>query len=198
MARIYLVRHGETDWNRAERFTGQQDVPLNEPGREQARRLGRRLQAPWTHCFSSDLGRCTETAQLLLAGYPSAPDAKALSDLREIDGGQFEGLTRDEQHRRFPDWHSAHSTADDPDRVPFPGGESFRQLKERSIAAITRLGKSEGPVLVVTHGGVIRAVLSHVLGVPSGRLARLAVDNCGVTVVEWESPLAARVLRANG
>lgn len=198
MPHIYLVRHGQTDWNKADRFMGQQDVPLNDQGRNQAVQLSQRLQIPWAQCFSSDLSRCSETAAILLGGVAAGSAAAPEPALREIRGGQFEGLTREEQQRQFPAWHATRSTSDDPDGLPFPGGESFRELKERSVKALTRAAKSGGPILAVTHGGVIHAVLAHILDLSRKQLDRLELDNCGVTIVDWNGPHEARILQVNG
>ncbi len=197
MAILYLVRHGETDWNADGRFMGQSDVPLNERGRRQAAALAPRLAAEvpeWGLVVSSDLLRTRETRDVVLAGaaYAAMEDAR----LREIYGGSMEGLTREEQRVQFPEWWRA-SRAEQSDAVRFPDGESFEDMKCRVVDAIEEISVSQdGPILVVTHGGVVQAVLSEILHLSRVYRDRISVDNCSVTVVRWDVDRHA-ILRVN-
>lgn len=144
--RLWLVRHGATDWTEAGRFNGWTDVPLNDRGRAQARALGPLLpRADLARVWSSDLVRTTETACLALGG--SIPDAR----LRELDFGSLEG-------RRWEELESATQEA----LLRFetfraPGGESVADLLRRVTAWIDALPPGEH--VLFTHGGVIRALL---------------------------------------
>lgn len=197
MAIIYLVRHGETDWNVDGRFMGQFDVPLNERGRRQAAALASRLaqEVPeWGQVVSSDLLRTRETRDIVLAGadYAATEDAR----LREIYGGGMEGLTREEQRIQFPEWWRA-SRGELSDGVRFPGGESFEDMRRRVVDAIDEVSLSkDDPILVVTHGGVVQAVLSDILHLPRVYRDRISVDNCSVTVVRWDADCHS-ILRVN-
>ena len=198
MAIIYLVRHGETEWNAAGRFMGgQSDVPLNERGRLQAAALAPKLAqevSEWGRVISSDLCRARETRDIVLAGadYAVTEDAR----FREIYGGRLEGLTREEQQVQFPDWWRQ-SRQESSDGVRFPEGESFEDLRRRVVAAIEESWpSSEGPMLVVTHGGVIQAVLADILNLSREYRDRIRVDNCSVTAVRWEADQRV-ILRVN-
>jgi probable phosphoglycerate mutase len=161
--RLWLVRHGATDWSEAGRFNGWTDVSLNEVGRRQSERLREHLSA--THfdgIWSSDLVRATETARL--AGSSAVPDRR----LREIDFGDLEGLT----------WAECPAPVQEAlvafERFEAPGGESVTHLRDRALEFID--GLSPGNHLVFTHGGVIRVLSRGVDGdvnVPPGGLLRL-------------------------
>lgn len=163
MTQLLLVRHGETDWNRELRVQGHADPSLNETGRRQARALAERLAGVRVDAiYSSDLARARETAEILAASF----DAPVRFDaaLREVDTGNWTGLTRDEILESFPDAHRH-------------DGETREQLAERVVAAIDHMRAAHpgGHVLVVTHGGPVRAAWRHAGGYELERIA-----NCGV------------------
>ncbi|MEN9581245.1 MAG: hypothetical protein RJA70_4254 [Pseudomonadota bacterium] len=152
--RIYLARHGETDWNNEGRWQGQTDVPLNETGRRQAVALGKRLRSlGLAKLGSSDLLRATETAKIVGAEVGLVP-AFADPRLRERGFGVFEGLTRAEVESRYPEhWRSYQINRRN---VP-PDGEPFDALIARSSAALLD-HHIPAPTLFVTHGGVMRSL----------------------------------------
>jgi len=181
-----LVRHGETDWNRDRRFQGHADPPLNETGREQARALaselaGERLDAVYT----SDLARANETAEIIARrlGVPVVVDAA----LREIDVGEWQGLTWPEIEERFPDgvrkWRErGHG---------WEGGETYDALGERVVTALRRIGAEHpaGRILIVGHGGTVRSVRALLEGrsVAQSRVESPAIGNCEVFRVAAEN-----------
>jgi probable phosphoglycerate mutase len=144
---ILLARHGETQWNLERRFQGWADPPLNETGREQARVLAEQLRdTPFDAVYSSDLLRAHETAEIVAA--PHGAPVIADPGLREIDVGPLSGLTWAEVHERFGDAH--------------PHGETREQHHARVRAAIERIAQRHPGqrILVVTHGGTMRALHS--------------------------------------
>ncbi len=164
-ARWYLVRHGETEWNRADRAQGHADVPLNDAGREQAQALAKAVGSRrFDAAFSSDLSRATETTRILLNGGAPQPDVTA--DLRELSYGRWEGFTFADAERDDPTLFAKLVNAD-ADFVA-PGGESFQQLMARvqSFADRTRAAHPEGTLLVVAHGGSLRALAVAMLPLP--------------------------------
>jgi broad specificity phosphatase PhoE len=174
---IVLVRHGETDWNRERRYQGHADTPLNEAGRAQARDLAEILRPEGVSAlYTSPLRRASETARIIADQL--GLEALELEPLREIDVGDWQGLTVDEVRRRFPErvdvaWHSGWSN-----------GETDGELRARVVPAVLELGHRhpDGRVLGVTHAGPIRAVLAAASGLSHAesraRIGPLA--NCAV------------------
>ena len=168
MTTLLLARHGETDWNKEGRWQGWADPPLNETGRAQARKLAEQLrQTPFDAVYASDLRRAFETAELVAAphGVPVLSDA----GLREIDVGSWSGLTRVEIEARFPNGAR-------------PDGETREQHAARVLEAVERIARAnEGRrLLVVTHGGTMRALHGHLSDAPLHPVA-----NCGVLEVHF-------------
>jgi len=178
---LLLARHGETDWNNERRWQGHADRPLNVRGREQARELaesfaGRHVDA----VYASDLPRAHETAQIVAAqlGLPVTADAA----LREVDVGDWSGLVHSEIETRYPDgfrrWQEGGHGWD--------GGESYEEMGVRVVAALLEIA-SRHPgetVLVVSHGGAIRACQAAAAGLPDAEFRRAtkgtATPNCHV------------------
>ena len=176
-ATIVLVRHGETDWNRERRFQGHADQPLNEAGRRQAGELadllaGDRLAAVYT----SPLRRASETAAIVAERL--GLESHAVEALREIDVGDWQGLTIEEIRTRFPE------RADVAWRSGWENGETHDELGARVIPALRDLaGRHAGEsVLGVTHAGPIRAALAAATGVSlEESRARIGpLENCSV------------------
>jgi len=197
MTHIYLIRHGETDWNRDEICMGQTDIPLNELGRRQAELTAERLASEELDViYSSDLTRAVQTAQIISRLQTRRPKIIQRRDLRELDYGAWQGHRREELEARFPEAFSRGDPhrADPLDFKP-QGGESLRELRERSIRAfreILKLHRGE-TVAVVAHGGVIRHIVNYVLqqGAPLCRDDFLSfgflISNCGITLIVEES-----------
>jgi broad specificity phosphatase PhoE len=159
---LYVARHGETDWNAAGRWQGQTDVPLNPKGRAQALAIAERLRGEGIASIaSSDLLRARETAGIV-ADALGLEVGHVHADLRERRFGCFEGLTRDEVAERFPaEW--ARYLAD-PGPAP-PGGESRDALLARLLPAVLAAAdRLAPPLLVVMHGGAMRALLAEHVG----------------------------------
>lgn len=182
--RVFLVRHGETQWNTELRVMGQLDIPLNERGRAQARRTAELLaQEKFSAIYASDLVRAVETAQIIAA--PHRIDVITVPQLREARYGLWEGLTRQEVLERFPEEYQMRRT--DPANFRPSGGESRKELYERASRIFSEL-VAQHPrqkILIVSHGGTIRAILRYVLGLGPGN-GHFAVDNCGITIIDKE------------
>ena len=165
--RLLLARHGETDWNRVGRWQGHADEPLNDEGRRQAAELAEQLVVDGISAiYSSDLRRASETAKVVgeRLGLRVVED----TGLREIDVGSWSGLTRDQVRERFPEgferWLGGEIGHD---------GETREQLTERVVAAVERIAaRHEGEtVLLVMHGGAIRALRRQAAGDPGDPIA---------------------------
>jgi broad specificity phosphatase PhoE len=176
--RIVLVRHGETEWNRTRRVQGHTDVPLNDEGRRQARELAAELDGERVDAvYSSDLSRARETAEILSTAR-NIP-VVSLAELREKHFGTWEGLTANEVLERFPDAQAG----------GWGDGESSDDMAERIVQVVERIAEAhQGElVLVVTHGGPMRAILRHY----DGKSAPIA--NCGVVRLEAQDGVVRRV-----
>jgi glucosyl-3-phosphoglycerate phosphatase len=175
-----LWRHGQTTYNAERRFQGQSDVPLNDVGREQARRAARYLAAMKPDAiFSSDLSRAAETAAILaqLTGLPVQLD----KDLRERAGGSWEGKTADEIRAEFPDAFANWAPAD---------GETASAVADRASAAMERIadGLPGGSLAVVAaHGGTLGFGAARLLGIPDDLRALGPFGNCCWSVISRRS-----------
>jgi len=176
---LVLVRHGETDWNRENRFQGHADTPLNDTGRAQARALADDLgEDSFAAVYTSPLARAAETAAILAGalGLEPLPDPA----LKEVDVGSWSGLTRTEIEARYPEgfarWREYGHGWDD--------GETYDELGERVLTRLLDLGARHpgAAVLAVTHGGPIRSALAAAERVSFGEARRTihVVDNCAV------------------
>lgn len=160
MTHLWLVRHGETDWNVQSRMQGQSDEPLNAQGRAQAAAVKERLRGETIHAvYASDLARAWETAQ----GLDMTP-LKAEPRLREMNFGRWEGLTYEEIQAHDPDV-LARWGAEVMDFTP-PGGENLRQFAQRVASVLEELRENHAleTVLLVAHGGSLQILLALALG----------------------------------
>jgi broad specificity phosphatase PhoE len=169
---ILLARHGETDWNLEHRVQGHTDRPLNNTGREQARALAEELTGEDVDAvYASDLARALDTARAIAEprGLPVIP----VPELRERDFGTWEGLLDDEILARFPQARTG----------PWGDAETVEELEERVLAALRRIAEQhpDEQVLVVSHGGPLRAVLRH-----CSSEAVTRIENCHVAWIAVE------------
>ncbi|WP_209560889.1 histidine phosphatase family protein [Frigoribacterium sp. PvP032] len=203
MTLLYLVRHGETDWNRARRIQGATDIPLNDLGRSQAAEAGDLLaRRSFDRVVASPLSRAAETGSIIAArlGLPAPQLVPAVAERRY---GDAEGLTGTEVEQRFPTG------------TPVPGREGRRELLARVLPALVDIARStgdgagdgtgEGRVVVATHGAVIRAVVTHVagddvlhLGTPirNGSIHSFELRDGGLVLREFDDPIEDESERA--
>jgi broad specificity phosphatase PhoE len=194
--RVIFIRHGETDWNATLKYQGHAAIPLNERGRTQATTAAARLlRYEAVALYTSDILRAAQTADLIGTTLNLKPTT--LTDLREIDVGQWEGLTPEELYRRYPDHMREYER--DPARTVRLGGESYAQLQERSLRALQTIQaahRSDETILAVSHGGTIRALLCHVIGLDLAHFGRMWLDNGSFTELRHRSN-SWRLVRLN-
>jgi alpha-ribazole phosphatase len=183
MITVWMVRHGETDWNQVRRFQGSSDTELNAIGRAQAAALAPRLaKQRFDAMYASDLTRVRQTAHLALNGDSDAVvyDAR----LRELGFGKWEGLTWDEIRTQYPDEFASWEN----DRSTNPhGGDSLEDVRKRVESFLTDLRNrhlQDQHVLVFAHGGVMAVMLSVLLGSNPAQWWQFRFQNCAVTQVE--------------
>ena len=182
MTTIYLARHGESDWNAANRFQGHSDRPLTDLGREQARGLADLVAAENVEAiYASPLSRALETARIVAAriGLEVAVD----EGLREVDTGSWSGLSRAEVRERYPEGFQRWITGG----AGWEDGESYEEMAERVLAAVNRIAAAHpgGRVLLVSHGGPIRAIqaASDGMAISEYRRLRLVEPNARLSAV---------------
>ena len=172
--RLWLVRHGATEWSEKGRHTGSTDVPLLPRGADAARALAVRLaDYDFALVLTSPRQRARETARL--AGYP---DAGVDDDLHEWDYGTYEGLTSDEIRAQRPGWTIWNG---DP-----PGGETAAQVETRARAVIQRAATAPGDVLLFAHGHILRVLTAVYLGFGARAGAQFALDTTTINVLGHE------------
>ncbi len=186
---IYLVRHGETDWNRAGRLQGQTDIELNEKGREQAAMLrGKLSEVELDAAFSSSLTRAKQTRQIILEERNIPAWDEPL--LKEMNFGQWEGDMLKEI--RANEDHPLHDLFVQPGRYAAPRtAESFENLYSRTWKFMNEklrpLETAYGHVLIVAHGGAGRSILNPLADVPVERFWEKPMGNCAVARIALEN-----------
>jgi len=187
MTQIILVRHGQTEWNRIERFRGRADVPLNHTGLVQAEMTGRRIAAEWqpVAIYAGPLSRTLQTAEAI--GLCCHLPVEVEQRLVDIDYGEWQGLTPDEVRGRWPEALSA--WYDTPHLAQIPNGETLDHLRVRAMSAVNDLAARhrDRTILLVSHTVVNRIILLGVLGLGNDRFWRLRQDTCAINVFEVEN-----------
>jgi broad specificity phosphatase PhoE len=184
--KLYLLRHAETDWNRGQRLQGTTDVPLNEAGTVQARRLAERFrEVRLSAVFTSPLARARHTA--LIVSQVRELSTLIEGDLREIDHGIWTGMTSGTIARRFPDEFAIWRFL--PDRLQLSSGERLQEAYRRAVGFLSRLLRMrvDGNVLIVSHGVINALLICAVLGMPLERIWELPQPNGCLHVLRFRN-----------
>ncbi|MFC1977152.1 histidine phosphatase family protein [Chloroflexota bacterium] len=196
MTKLLLVRHGITEFNKGRRFAGQSDVELSADGYTQVEKLRRRLANEKIDAvYSSDLKRALVTAEVISPGHKT--DIVACPELREMNYGHAEGLTFKEIKSRYPE--VAELITNFNLRLEFPDGEGFGGFTERVVRFLDRLEKHEPSetILVVCHGGPLRTLVCHLLGIAQDHWWQIRFDNASLSIVDTY-PKGAIISLLNG
>lgn len=196
MSKIYLIRHGQTDWNLAHRIQGQRDIPLNETGRRQAAQLAEGMkERPVARVFTSRLSRARETAE-------AVADSQGVSlylvdGLEEISYGQWEGMTMEEIRQAYPAEYDVWWK--DPVNGAPPGGESQMDVlvrTARAMEAIKANMASDGAkaVAVISHGASICCILPWLLKEGMPKEDGFSIMNAAITVIDYDPESGTCVL----
>lgn len=174
MTVIGFIRHGQTDWNIAQRAQGQTDVPLNAEGLRQAHLLAERMRGEhWDYVYSSDLSRAFETARLAASGIGGGLEVKTDRRLREICLGEIEGTTEEERIQRWgKEWYKLDLGLEARESVAARGVEAAEEIAARHP------GKR---ILLVSHGGLIGSTLKKLI--PEALPEFVQIHNTSVTVL---------------
>ncbi|MEJ2559691.1 MAG: histidine phosphatase family protein [Anaerolineae bacterium] len=184
MTTILLIRHGQTAWNRAGRFRGQVDLPLDDWGLKQAEAVGRRVPSGWRPAaiYASSLQRTLQTAAAVAR---TCGLRTTIHDgLLDIDYGVFAGLTPEEAASQYPELACAWRQA--PDTVHFPDGESLSEVRVRAEAAMEEMAAHhpDQTVVAVTHVVVCRLLLCSLLGLDSSHFWQFQPATASISVLE--------------
>ena len=181
--RIFLVRHGQTEWSASGKHTSRTDLELLEEGRARALELGRQLSGvSFALVLSSPFRRARETCEL--AGY--GDQMELCEDLHEWDYGEYEGITTPEIRRERPDWNLW--------RDGCPGGETPAHVESRADRILDRLRSAGGNALVFAHGHILRVIAARWIGLDVSGGARFALKagSFGVLGFERETEVVQR------
>ena len=187
-ARLILVRHGETDWNKAGRFQGQIDIPLNDNGRRQAAAARDFLEdVAIDRAWSSTLSRPTETARIILEAHANVP-LNQIEGLVEIGHGIWEGKLESEIRADWAELLDTWKTS--PETVQMPEGETIQDVWTRSVKSWQEIAnglRADETALVVAHDAVNKTILCDLLGLTPADIWAVKQGNGGVTVVDMPS-----------
>ncbi len=188
--RLLLIRHGETEWNRASRFQGQIDIPLNETGKEQAQKAAEFLKdISLDFAISSPMARPKETAEIILKHKPEI-NLELQPDLKEISHGLWEGKLEAEIQAEYGEllqqWKDA------PETVQMPEGENLQQVWDRGVAcwdgvvkAIEEKSSEPQTGIVVAHDAINKAILCYLLGLEPANFWNVKQGNGAVSVIDY-------------
>lgn len=184
MTRFILVRHGQTEWNRNERFRGRADIPLNETGLAQAEATGQRVAVEWQPqaIYTSPLSRSVKTAEAIAKHYGLVVQPHL--GLADIDYGEWQGLSPEEARQRWPEeidaWYNR------PHQARIPGGETLADLRARAMQMIDELAARYAgeTIVLVGHTVINRIILLGILDLGNERFWRLKQDTCAINVFE--------------
>jgi len=180
VTRVFLIRHGQTEWNRQEVFRGRADVPLSATGHRQAEAVGRRLAGePFSAIYCSPLSRAVATAHHL-----SGPNPQPTHGLVDMSYGEWEGLSHDQVRARFPDLYARWVSA--PHLVRPPKGETLAEVRQRATETLTRIvARHRGTsVAVVSHRVVNKVLLCAILGLGEAGFWRIRQDTGCLNILE--------------
>lgn len=186
MPNIYFVRHGETSWNRRGTYQGDTNVPLNHRGLMQAELCAAKLKdVNFKKIITSDLSRALTTASMIKEFHDES-SFKIDSRLREVNFGDWEGLTFEEIEERWPGMIMAMYSGSD--EIEFPNGESFEEMQTRAWEAVVEAledCEEEDNILVVCHGGTVRALLCRAIDLSLKYAWNFRQGNTAISIVEY-------------
>jgi broad specificity phosphatase PhoE len=192
MEEVYLVRHGETEWNRTGRRQGQLDAPLTESGVAEVQRVAERIESlPVDGVFSSPLGRAVATAQTYAQVLHQT--ITTLDDLKELDHGDMAGMTNEEIERAFPGQMARRSR--DKYQWRFPNGESYADADLRATSALRQIAESGGfRPLVVSHEMIGRMLLRNLLGLEPEEALLLGLTHKVIYRIDAKSKTVVEII----
>lgn len=184
VTKVYLVRHGQTEWNKSLRFRGRIDISLNEGGCREAEAIAEAMKDKDIDAiFASPLRRSIETAQpaAKLLGLEIVPDPGFI----DISYGDWEGLTSNTVKERYKDQYT--QWKESPDLVRFPGGENLQEVRERSFRAFKGVvGENSGrSILIIPHRVINKVLICAILGISNSHFWKIKQDTGCINLIEY-------------
>lgn len=184
MKKLFLVRHGESEWNKLKKVQGQKDIPLTEKGIEQAKLIGKRLiNEGIEKIYTSDLKRAYDTARIIgkMLNIKVIPS----KELREINFGIWEGLTNDIIKSKFSKEHEL--WLKNPEMLKVEGAESILDLQLRAMNEINKIISDENidNVLIVSHSATLKAIILGLLNMDIGYFKNMTLNNVSLSIIEF-------------
>ena len=184
MKKLYLVRHGESEWNKLKKIQGQQDVSLTNKGIEQAKITGKRLMKEKIQkIYSSDLKRAYDSAKII--GEILNVEVIPLKELREINFGIWEGLTEDIVKSKFNKEHE--KWLKEPEKLKNEGAETIKELQERVMKGVNKIINQEkvDNILIVSHSAALKTIILGLLGMDLSYFKNLSLKNLSLSIIEF-------------
>ena len=186
MTSIYLVRHGQTAWNKEEIFRGRRDIPLNETGLKEGELAGEYLRKKEIHViYSSPLSRALQTAQKI--GQFHNLDIRPLNGIIDMSFGGWEGKSlkevQEKDEERYRLW------IEEPHRVKFPGGENLEEVRTRSMAALEEVVQNHpGKTLVlVSHRVINKVLICGILGIDNSHFWQIGQGTTAINLIQFKN-----------
>lgn len=185
MKKLYIIRHGESKWNKVGKIQGQENIKLTKKGELQALMVADRIKNDnINHIYSSDLNRAYSTAKII--GTRIGINIEPQKKLREINFGDWQGLTlREVEERHNNEYFVWRKT---PHLSTIPKGESLVAVQERAMNFIQELHKKhvEENILLVAHGVVIKVIILGLLDLDLSNYRKISINNCGLSIIEFK------------
>ncbi len=184
MKRLYLLRHGETEWNTKRITQGTTDIELTARGIEQAQNVANRLVSEKIdYIYASNLSRAYETARII--GKTIGVDVETASGIREMHFGGWQGLSVEDLKNQYPKEHIIWRS--EPHKWSLEGAETLLQVQERTLTTVNNLRKKhpDKNVLLVSHGAAIKALLLGILDIDLSNYHKLMSSNTGLSIVDY-------------
>ncbi|WP_170145192.1 histidine phosphatase family protein [Ammoniphilus oxalaticus] len=182
MTHFYLIRHGETDWNHLKKLQGHTDIPLNESGIKQAKRIAKRLATtPIDHFYSSDLKRAKRTAQEIVRYHDLKPVLQA-EEFRERCYGEWEGLHWDQIPKLYPGYGGGRPLGGE------FGIETYEAMQQRGMSKLTELigAHPNQHIAIISHGGFINSIL-HLISDGEVGTGKTKILNTSLNHISYEA-----------
>lgn len=185
MSKLYIVRHGETEWNKENRSQGSgNDIPLSDIGRAQAYLAAKRLMNESIDLFySSTLKRASKTAEIIAEKHGKT--VEKCSEFMEFKMGCWEGLTFNDIIAKYPDVYTV--WRESPHLAKIPDGETLVELKERSVKKLLEIVRNneDKNILLVSHGITTKVIICALMGIDISNLHKIRQDNTAVNIFEY-------------